>query len=543
MKETLLRDKKGRYLKITIVEETLKKPDLTNNGALVDFRIIREWIRTGEILKHLFFYQEAEFIIYSMERISRPFLSILLLRLLSRGLCFLRDQQGRQEVVTFFLLSRLLWNLLKDYRCRCSLLQQLNHQIKGLLMTTPDPKKRKLEMNGTPVYLRTDLSFGIRSGGSVAHIAGVINNLGCFLEKPIFLTTDKIPTVRKDLETHLILPGGRFWDFKELLSLHFNEDFLQNARILLNKKKISFIYQRYSLNNFSGVVLSKEYRVPFVLEYNGSEIWMSRNWTKPLRYERLSERIELLDLNAADVIVVVSRSIGEELVAHGIDSEKVLVTPNGVDPDRYSPCVDGSGIRRQYSLQEKTVIGFIGTFGRWHGAEVLAEAFGRLLLECPVYRDRVSLLMIGDGIMMMEVRDRLKRLQVGKAAHLTGLVPQEEGPAYLAACDILVASHVPNSDGTPFFGSPTKLFEYMAMGKGIVASDLDQVGEILRHDVSAWLVNPGDAASLMQGLKVLIDDAQKREKLGRAARQEVIAKYTWKEHTRRIIEKLKERCE
>ncbi len=529
-------------MKISIVEETLKKPAPTAHSIAVDFGIIREWIKAGKILKHLFVYQEAEFLIYSIEKISRPFLSILLLRLLSRGRCVLRDQHGREEVVTCFLLFRLLWNVLSDYQRKYPLLRKLDHQIGDLLKAVPYPERKKLGMSGSPVYLRTDLSFGIRSGGSIAHIAGVLNHLDDFTKKPVFVSTDKIPMVREDLEIHLISPGKEFWDFKELLSLHFNEDFLKNVRTFLNEKKISFIYQRYSLNNFSGVVLSKEYRVPFVLEYNGSEIWVSRNWTKPLRYEGLSEHIELLSLRAADVVVVVSQAIEDELVARGIDAKKILVNPNGVDSDRYSPIVDGFAVRSQYHLDGKSIIGFVGTFGKWHGAEILAEAFGKLLQNFPDYKKQTRLLMIGDGVTMPLVKENVNKFAIKENCVLTGLIRQEEGPKYLAACDVLVAPHAPNLDGTPFFGSPTKLFEYMAMGKGIVASDLDQIGEVLRHDVSAWLVKPGDAASLMQGLKVLIDDGQKRERLGKAARQEVIAKYTWKEHTRKIIEKLKERC-
>ena len=65
---------------------------------------------------------------------------------------------------------------------------------------------------------------------------------------------------------------------------------------------------------------------------------------------------------------------------------------------------------------------------------------------------------------------------------------------------------MPNPDGTPFFGSPTKLFEYMAMGKGIVASDLEQIGEVLEHGRTAWLVPPGDVDALADGLRRLIDD-------------------------------------
>ena len=192
------------------------------------------------------------------------------------------------------------------------------------------------------------------------------------------------------------------------------------------------------------------------------------------------------------------------------------------------------------TLMAQTIIGFIGTFGKWHGAEVLVEAFGQLLHRYPEYQERVKLLMIGDGITMPLVKENVDKFAIKESCVLTGLIPQEEGPNYLAACDILVASHIPNPDATPFFGSPTKLFEYMAMGKGIVASDLDQIGEVLKHDHTACLVKPGDVESLMIGLKTLIDDGEKRERLGKAARQEVVTKYTWKEHTRKIIQRLSE---
>lgn len=151
--------------------------------------------------------------------------------------------------------------------------------------------------------------------------------------------------------------------------------------------------------------------------------------------------------------------------------------------------------------------------------------------------------MIGDGLTMPQVKKRLDEFSVMDISILTGLVRQEQGPIYMAACDILASPHVPNPDGTPFFGSPTKMFEYMAMGKGIVASNLDQIGDVLKHDKTAWMVEPGDVQSLMGGLKTLIDDETLRKNLGQAARHEVVKNYTWKEHTRKIIEKLKERCQ
>src|SRR5205823_11518379 len=130
----------------------------------------------------------------------------------------------------------------------------------------------------------------------------------------------------------------------------------------------------------------------------------------------------------------------------------------------------------------------------------LARAFVTLRASNAALGPRVRLFMIGDGATIGEVRKILSEGSASGAAVFTGLVPQEEGANYLAACDVLASPHVPNPDGTPFFGSPTKLFEYMAMGKGIVASRLDQIGDVLEDKKSALLVPPGDIDALAEHL-------------------------------------------
>jgi glycosyltransferase involved in cell wall biosynthesis/SAM-dependent methyltransferase len=448
------------------------------------------------------------------------------------------DSKGR--ILKCQTLPKIIMNLFRDLLLWPFIYWKILRDITRLGKTTHS----QAVLNTTPcvLFLRTDHWFNIISGGSVGHLIGVIRGLKNFGYKTHVVNTDQLKGIEEDEHFHLCEPTYRVGrNIPNILEILYNDQLLSFIDERWSAWTPSFIYQRYSLGNYTGAVLKKKYTVPYICEYNGSFLWMGRQWGKgKLLHEKLINRIELLNLNTADLVTVVSQPMKDELVGRGIETEKILVNPNGVDPERYSPDIDGSGIRRQHNLDRKTVIGFIGTFGKWHGAEVLAEAFGRLLQEYPNYRNKVRLLMIGDGIMMHEVKARLKKLEVVESATLTGLVPQEEGPSHLAACDILVASHVPNPDGTPFFGSPTKLFEYMAMGKGIVASDLDQIGDVLKHDQTAWMVKPGDAESLMAGLKILIDDEHLRNRLGKAARQEVIAKYTWKEHTRKIIEKLKE---
>jgi glycosyltransferase involved in cell wall biosynthesis len=528
--------------RIEIIRNVVKYSHNAPDSEVVTFAELKNWVREGTILNRILKYQEAKLLTYRTEFIPKPFLAAILIRLLSRNGCYFEDERGFQQRITTRFLMKLLCQFIKDLLKKYFLIYRNLTEIRHLSNEYTDIKSemKMLDWSATPVYLRTDLWFGIRSGGSVGHISGVLNSFAELIEKPVFLTTDRIPMVRDDLEVHQILPPGSFWDFKELPNLHFNDIFEKGARSCLNGRRISFIYQRYSLNNYSGLKLARYYRVPLVVEYNGSEIWLHRHWSDPLKYEKIAERIELLNLKFSDMIVVVSHPLKEELRLRGIDSHKVLVNPNGVDEDLYSPSVDGSWIRERYQLNRKTIVGFIGTFGKWHGAEILTRAFGMLLHKYPGYQGWVTLFMIGDGTTMPMVKEEIDKYRIRESSVLTGLIPQEEGPRYLAACDILVAPHRPNPDGTPFFGSPTKLFEYMATGKGIVASNLDQIGEVLKHDRTAWLVKPGDVESLTEGLRILIADRARRERLGQAARSEVVAKYTWKEHTRKIIEKLRE---
>jgi glycosyltransferase involved in cell wall biosynthesis len=119
------------------------------------------------------------------------------------------------------------------------------------------------------------------------------------------------------------------------------------------------------------------------------------------------------------------------------------------------------------------------------------------------------------------------------------MLPHAEMPKYLGACDILVSPHGRQADGGEFFGSPTKLYEYMAMGKPIVASRVGQIGEVLVDGESALLVGPDDPDALSAAIVRLIDDAGLRENLGRAARQAAETRHTWRQNAERVVECLR----
>lgn len=517
---------------ILIISEQQKNLDSSSFCEQRSHEQFKSWIRKGTFLRHLFKYDEVRYEIYEPKTLR--FFVALLLFLLSKGKVIINApsqdiQLGFKELLhkfhqfvkDFTGIGKVFGNISKD-------IKKIEHNYKF---------SKELDLRKTPLYLRTDLWFGLKSGGSIGHTAGVLNHLDQAGAAPFFISSDNIPTVRADIETQRILPDENFWNFPEIPPFHFNEIFYKKALHFLKKKEISFIYQRYSRSNFAGLKLSQDLRVPFILEYNGSEVWINKNWGKPLKYENMTQAIETLNLKQADLVVVVSKPIKDELLEIGVDQRNILVNPNGVDENKYSPHIDGKGIKSQYNLEGKITLGFIGTFGRWHGADFLAEVFKEFLEEHKSLRPKVRLLLIGDGLLMPKVREVLKDTP---QAILTGLIPQEEGPEYLAACDILISPHMPNPDGSPFFGSPTKLFEYMAMAKPIIAADLDQIGEILEDNKTALLYEPGNKEAFKNCLLNAIHNIEKISHLGTNARQCVLENYTWEIHTKRIIDKLRE---
>jgi glycosyltransferase involved in cell wall biosynthesis len=497
------------------------------------------WATRGGPFRTILAHQEAAIVTPALCHAGRPFAFAILARLSSRGPVYMLDESGERQPIAVRDLMRWAGQIAVEPIARASLVRAVRDGVDREFAALGTQPRRVFDPTRGCAFLRTDLSFGVKAGGSVGHIAGVINNLQQLGLQPIFVTTDRVPTVDKAIETHLVCASERFWSYRELPTFVMDDVFGHKADDVLRHRKPGFIYQRHSLNNFVGVRVARQYGVPLVVEYNGSEIWVSRHWSaRALAYGDLSRRIEDLNFAAADLIVVVSDAIQQELAARGVSADKVLVNPNGVDVDAYSPAIDGSGVRARHGLGSTLVFGFIGTFGVWHGADVLAEAYNRLIERRPDLRDATRLLFIGDGPRMARVRAIVDGGPAPANVVFAGLVPQADGPAHLAACDVLVSPHVPNSDGTPFFGSPTKLFEYMAMGRAIVASDLDQVGQVLAHGDTAWLVTPGDPGSLHLGMERVADDADLRRRLGDRARSAVVARHSWRRHTRRIIDAL-----
>jgi glycosyltransferase involved in cell wall biosynthesis len=400
---------------------------------------------------------------------------------------------------------------------------------------------------GKGVYVRTDYWAQLVSGGSYGHTCYVAKELAAVTRSFACLMASDFALLRElDLAQRVIRPPFQTASETELLAA---DPFYHEAlRRELQSSRPAYIYERLCLGNFAAARLSRELGIPYILEYNGSELSMRRSFgSGPYEHEDLFLEAEELAFKQATAITVISEHVRSDVINRGVDPAKVLTNPNGVDCQEYAPAPPAQRreIRASLGISDEPVIGFIGTFGGWHGIDVLAAALPIICRLAPSAR----FLLIGDGNLKPMVLDAIRGNSLEPRVIDAGRTEQRAGARLLKAADIYVSPHSSHMVDSPFFGSPTKLFEYMALGGGIVASDLEQLGIVMSpalrpadfangkpavRDQRGVLCKPGDVEDFVAGVMALLGNLDIAAQLGRNARAAALAHYSWTRHVARI---------
>ncbi len=430
------------------------------------------------------------------------------------------------------------------------------------LLNKPN-EQYSLNTGKSVLYVDATIRMGPKAGGSIGHIGGVANalaNLGYTVD---YAAEARIPSLIPKIDFIKIRLPQLF-----TFPVEFNRFRLNNQMIAqlskIDSSHYQFIYQRMSMKNYAGAKLSRLLKIPLVMEYNGPLVWITEHWEgklNKLKFKKLALQCEEVCIKHAHLIVTISEASKDALIQSGVSPKKIVCYPNCIDPTIFDPqrfsSMHNAALRNQLNIPAKSiVITFIGTFGEWHGVDILALAIRNLLDNHAAFLQphSVRFLLIGNGAKMPLVKGILEQAPYKDHVIFTGLVSQEQAPAYLAISDIFLSPHIPNRDGSRFFGSPTKLFEYMAMEKPIIASDLEQLGQVLQPSLRAAalpqlapevlaselaiLAQPGHVEHIVNAILFLIQFPQWRTLLGKNARQEVLAKYTWRQHVELILEKV-----
>lgn len=233
-------------------------------------------------------------------------------------------------------------------------------------------------------------------------------------------------------------------------------------------------------------------------------------------------------MNHADGAYSVSTVLAEQLKGMLKHPIPVAAIPNGADPSLFDRAISGQPIREKYGIPAgDIVIGFTGTFLPWHGIEQLFDIFPRLLREHP----NLSLLLVGqENDLVRKLTQQAKEQGFSEKVVFTGFVPRLDIPPYVAAFDIAI---MPNSNS---YGSPLKLFEYMAMGKAIAMVNTKPIAEVFEHEVDGLLFTQGSLDDMERTLRRLIESDALRQQYADSAYRHLCERYTWRHNARRVFD-------
>lgn len=341
------------------------------------------------------------------------------------------------------------------------------------------------------------LMAGIRRGYSEEKVLGFYGISG----HPN-LRLVRIPIIRRERKKYLRFSSHGVFHFFLLLHLLWNKAYRDGGTVFFIRHiKLADLILRFRRFLRASVVF--EVHEIFHLAAQGER---SR--------ERL-RRVESRVYRNADALVSISQAIKEYLTRMDIPERSIHVVRNGVEEEWFS-------VRKKPTA---SYICYTGSLYSWKGVDTLISAMKYLPDE--------RLVIVGGGGRTGELKDLTVREGVSDRVDFAGAVPRMLIPEYLSQSKVAV---LPNILSMPSqFSSPLKLFEYMACGIPVAASDMPVFREVLTHRENAVLVEPNNPEALAEGIRYLIENPVRAEEIAGKAKEDARS-FTYEKRAERIAD-------
>jgi len=299
-------------------------------------------------------------------------------------------------------------------------------------------------------------------------------------------------------------------------------DFLK-LRKAIKQYKPDCIYERYNLYLPSGIWAKKLFKLPLILEIN-SPLYEERKKSNGISIDILAKWSELYVWKNADHLLPVSHVLANIIAEEGISYKKMTVIHNGINLKHFPRLtVVSNEIIQQYQLENKLILGFVGFVREWHRLDRVLDA----IAEHP--KQNWHLFLVGDGPGRAALERHAEQLGISNSMTITGIITREKMPEYQSVFDLALQPDVTR------YASPLKLFEYMALGKAILAPDMDNINEILSADKDALLFS--NESDFKEKLILLCESKELRKQLGDKAKDKINVKgFYWLENAKKIID-------
>lgn len=306
----------------------------------------------------------------------------------------------------------------------------------------------------------------------------------------------------------------------ELLEFFYSfYDFFKLLRAI-KKHQPDCIYERYNLFFVSGIWVKKLTKLPLLLEVN-SPLFMEREKFGGIALHRLAMWSEKYVWCNADYTLPVSQVMAA-IIQRETGKHNQVVIHNGIKPDNFKEPENTADFKQQLGFGGKFVLGFTGFVREWHRIEQVLD----IIKE---NQDKnLVLLLVGDGPARITLENYAKELGIADCLIITGIISRNKMSEYVALFDVALQSAVTS------YASPLKMFEYLAMGKLIVAPDEDNIKEILTHEQNGLLFDRNKPDAFKQMVVKAIELENKVVICQNAKDTIVQKKFTWIDNAKRV---------
>lgn len=285
-----------------------------------------------------------------------------------------------------------------------------------------------------------------------------------------------------------------------------------------------FIYQRSNLYLLSGAIVARRRRLPLIEEVNAPYL-VERVKHGGIAWRGLAEWTERTALTRADAVIAVTRVLADMISGHGVPQARLHVMPNGIDETMLPDSAIDRGAKARLGLAGYLVLGFTGFVRDWNGLDRVID-----LLAGPG-RESWFLLVVGDGPARASLERHARQRGVERRLRFTGVVRRADVASLVSSFDVAL-----QPAANPY-ASPLKLFEYLALGRAVVAPDQPNIREILTADLDAVLFEPGNGEAMASAVTRLATDDALRERVAAAGRQTVLRRgLTWRNNAQKVLE-------
>lgn len=250
-----------------------------------------------------------------------------------------------------------------------------------------------------------------------------------------------------------------------------------------------------------------------------------RTYRKDSWKYKMTKSLETWACRKSEQVVVLCKGLKDDLIKRGIPSAKLSIVSNGVNLEDFKACQPDAAYRKAWGLDGKKVIGFIGSFYRYEGLDLLLEAVSSLVMS----RSGIVLLLVGGGEMENELKGRVRRLQLDGSVLMPGRIPHDRIPGVYALMDVLAYPRY--ASRLTELVTPLKPLEAMAMGTALVASDVGGHRELMRPDYTGLLFPAGNRSALAAALDRLLHDQNLLHRLKSQSIKWVRDRYSWDKTT------------